>query len=86
MMCEASPLDNEGRGLKHQRQAADESADWGIAPRQRGAWIETTCVRTACSPPPASPLDNEGRGLKPRHSPRKGLPVAHRPSTTRGVD
>ena len=36
-----------------------------IAPRQRGAWIETARNGSSDSYLRASPLGNEGRGLKP---------------------
>ena len=37
----ASPLGNEGRGLKQSVVSVKYLDDSGIAPRQRGAWIET---------------------------------------------
>ena len=63
------------------------SAVDGIAPRQRGARIETRLPAIWREKSAASPLGNEGRGLKPlcgsRHWP---LPTRHRPSATRGAD
>ena len=40
----ASPLDNEGRGLKQVVLQFVDEAGRGFAPRQRGAWIETCSV------------------------------------------
>ena len=37
----ASPPGNGGRGLKRGQVREKRRADQGIAPRQRGAWIET---------------------------------------------
>ena len=59
----ASPLGNGGRGLK--RICAQPSRRLHrIAPRQRGAWIETLQRRGRYGKMVASPLGNGGRGLK----------------------
>ena len=57
-----------------------------VAPRQRGAWIETFGARPVNSRLAASPLGNGGRGLK--HVAALVI-VSHplrRPSATGGVD
>ncbi len=82
----ASPLDNEGRGLKPTLALTTRGNAAGIAPRQRGAWIETRCRRSCPCPRCASPLDNEGRGLKHHWIVSCNEPLSHRPSTTRGGD
>ena len=61
----ASPLGNGGRGLKPLDLSMHCRTHSGIAPRQRGAWIETWTVSAVTGGPIASPLGNGGRGLKP---------------------
>ncbi len=41
----ASPPGNGGRGLKQWSRIPHDGLDHGIAPRQRGAWIETCVAR-----------------------------------------
>ena len=62
----AAPPGNGGRGLKLSLDAQAHLAALGIAPRQRGAWVETPARIDRGNTRNASPPGNGGRGLKPR--------------------
>ena len=57
-----------------------------IAPRQRGAWIETLRASQWAVLAAASPLGNGGRGLKRGILAPINREDLHRPSATGGVD
>jgi len=65
---QASPLGNGGRGLKRISRKPRKIKP-RIAPRQRGAWIETSRLEVPPMGMVASPLGNGGRGLKPHQRP-----------------
>ena len=73
--------------MKQRRNVVPSSLKFCIAPRQRGAWIETLGRRSwrICTAR-ASPLGNGGRGLKLRIGKIKAAGLVHRPSATGGVD
>jgi len=58
----------------------------GIAPRQRGAWIETSMSPRLQVLIQASPPGNGGRGLKQYLRLIHAAYDAHRPPATGGVD
>ena len=82
----ASPPGNGGRGLKPRTDASTEPSSTGIAPRQRGAWVETQ---------PSTQHTDRLRGIAPRQrgawvetGPGRcpcGSLRQHRPPATGGV-
>ena len=82
----ASPPGNGGRGLKLTQAVGLGGFVVGIAPRQRGAWIETRRPWWLSCPAMASPPGNGGRGLKLEATGIDVFQQAHRPPATGGVD